>query len=365
MQSAFVNIFDYLKASEKNVPKMAFDYINGGSLDEFTFKRNTEAFKEILLKQFTLVDVSTIDMETKVLGQELNFPLMLGAVSLHKLSHPDGELATARAAKKIGAHMLLSSLSSTALEEVAQASDSTKWFQLYWYKDRQITKDLVDRAEKSGYKAIALTVDAPILGHREKDAYNQFVLPKDVTLGNFVGMQKDFPEISGSNSGLAQYVADQLDPSITWENLDWLQSLTNLPILLKGVQTRKDTKLAKDHGIDGLIVSNHGGRQLDNSLSSIECLPRVVEEAEETMDILMDSGIRRGGDIAKALAMGAKAVLIGRPYIWGLGAAGEDGIVGVYNILIKELRDTMAMIGCSSVSQINTSFLEEKTIPSY
>jgi 4-hydroxymandelate oxidase len=365
VEEKFVNLSDYQKASKKNVTKMAYDYIRGGSIDELTLSRNTKAFRKILLKQNILVDVSSIDLRASVLGQELAKPLIIGAVSLHKLSHPDGEYATARAAENLNALMLLSSLSSTSLEDVATASSSPKWFQLYWNKDRTITRDIVERAEQAGYKAIALTVDAPVLGHREKDAYNQFTLPEDVFLENYRGMdQMKLPGVSGSNSGLAQYVADQIEDSITWKDLDWLQSLTNLPIIIKGLQTAEDAKRCVDYGVNGIIVSNHGGRQLDGSLSSIECLPRVVRAADG-IDVMLDSGIRRGSDIVKAMALGAKAVLIGRPYIWGLGAKGQQGVEEVYNLLIKELEITMAMIGCPSLDQLDISFIEEHTIPNY
>lgn len=366
MTNNFVNIFDYRDESKKQVPKMAYDYINGGSLDELTLNRNEIAFQNIKLKQRVLVDVSEIDITSSVLGTAISKPLMLGAVSLHKLSHPEGELATARAAEKLNCSMLLSSLSSTSLEDVQTASQGNKWFQLYWYKDRTITRNLVERAEQAGYTAIALTIDAPVLGHREKDAYNRFVLPDDITMANFESMeQMKMPDVNQGSSGLAQYVADQIDPSITWEELDWLQSITNLPIVLKGVQTAEDATLALDYNVDGIIVSNHGGRQLDGSLASIECLPRVVQAVDDEIDIMIDSGIRRGGDIVKAIALGAKACLIGRPYIWGLGAQGQAGIEGVYNILINELERTLAMIGCPSLKDLDRSYLEEATIPDF
>tara|TARA_A100001234_G_scaffold199269_1_gene190515 strand:+ start:185 stop:1285 length:1101 start_codon:yes stop_codon:yes gene_type:complete len=361
-----VNILDFQNISKKNIPKMAYDYINGGSNDELTLSRNVMAFRNILLKQKILVDVSKIKSSTTVFNSSIDNPLLLGAVSLHKLSHPMGEIATAQAAEALNTIMLLSSLSSTSLEDVSSASNSDKWFQLYWNKDRTLTKDLVHRVNGSKYKAIALTVDAPVLGHREKDVYNKFTLPDDIYLENFRKYaQGKLPVPQQSGSGLAQYVGHKTEDSITWSDLDWLKSNTNLPIIIKGLQTYEDAKLALKHEIQGIIVSNHGGRQLDGSLSSIECLPRVVDAVDDQIDILLDSGIRRGSDIVKSIALGAKAVLIGRPYIWGLGAFGKDGIIGVYNILIKEFLTTMKLIGCNDINKLDHSFLEDHSIPNF
>ena len=266
----FVNINDYKKAAEQNVSKMGFDYIIGGSLDELTLNRNTDAFRNILLKQFVLRDVSYISLNTEVLGFSLKYPIIIGPVSLHQLSHPRGEIETAEAVEEAGTIMTLSSLSSTSMEDVAKASSAIKWFQLYWYKDRQLTKSMVERAENSGYKAICLTVDAPVLGHREKDSYNRFTLPNDVKLRNYENLaQESFQSNEDAESGLAQYVFNQFDSSINWKNLDWLTGLTNLPIIIKGIQTSQDAKKCLDYHIQGIVVSNHGGRQLDNSLSTL------------------------------------------------------------------------------------------------
>lgn len=361
-----VNIFDYKKAAENKVPKMAFDYIIGGSLDELTLKRNENAFRNILLKQYVLRNVSEISMKTKVLDFNLDYPILLDPVSLHQLSHPRGELETAEAAEIAHTIMVLSSLSSTPLEDVAKASNATKWFQLYWYKDRDLTKSMVERAENSNYKAIVLTIDAPVLGHREKDSYNRFTLPEGVKLRNYASLeQSTFTSSSDPESGLARYVFSQFDNSITWNDLDWLTGLTNLPILLKGVQTKEDAQKSKNYDIKGIIISNHGGRQLDNSLSSIECLPRVKQAVGDNVEILLDSGIRRGSDIFKAIALGAKAVLIGRPYIWGLAVNGKEGIVHVIDILKKEFQETMGLVGCTKIEDIGINCLEENTIPNY
>ncbi|MCH8907730.1 MAG: alpha-hydroxy-acid oxidizing protein [Candidatus Heimdallarchaeota archaeon] len=361
------NVFDFQKISKENISQMAYDYINGGSQDELTLNRNRNAFKKIKVKQFVLRDVDTIDTSHQVLGEKIPFPIMLAPISLHRLSHPEGELATARAAHKLDTIMILSSLSSTSLEDVAAAASGRKWFQLYWMSNKEVTKNIVDRAETNGYSAIVLTVDAPVLGKREKDVYNEFSLPEGIELMNYQGLDQAFLPDTGSTggSGLAQYVMAQFNSALTWKDLDWLTSLTNLPILIKGVQTTQDAKLAVDYGMQGVIVSNHGGRQLDGSLSSIECLPRVTEAIKGEIEILLDSGVRRGSDVFKAIALGATSTVIGRPYIWGLGAAGEEGIQQVFEILRSEFEETMGLTGVSSVADITREYLEEKTIPDF
>ncbi len=364
---AIANIFDLRELSKSKVPKMAYDYINGGSLNELTFRRNEEAFRKILLKQYVMRNVANVSTEIKILGFKQNHPVLFAPVSLHKLSHEAGEIGTAKAAEKSGTTMILSTLSSTSLEEVAKASSSPKWFQLYWFKNKELTKNLVSRAEDNGYQVICLTVDAPVLGKREKDVHNSFNLPSGIELENFTGLEQSLLPDSGlgEGSGLSKYVSDQFNASITWNDLDWLQSITNLPILLKGIQTREDAKKCLDYQIQGMVVSNHGGRQLDNSLASIECLSRVTETVGKELIVLLDSGVRRGSDVFKALCLGADGVLIGRPYIWGLGAMGPEGVVKAVEIVVNELKEVLAMVGCRSVGEVSLEYLEEKTIPRF
>lgn len=346
---------------------MEYDYINGGSLNELTFKRNENAFEKILLKQYVMRDVANVTTEIEILGLKKKHPIFLAPVSLHKLSNERGEIATAEAAEKSETTMILSTLSSVSLERVAKASSSPKWFQLYWFKNKELTKNLVSRAEDSGYQVICLTVDAPVLGKREKDIHNSFNLPLGVELQNFAGLEQGvLPGIGkGEGSGLSQYVTEQFNASLTWRDLDWLQSITNLPIFLKGIQTSEDAKKCLEYQVQGLIVSNHGGRQLDNSLASIECLPRVAETIAKELTILLDSGVRRGSDVFKAMCLGADGVLIGRPYIWGLGAMGVDGVVKAVEIIVDELKEVLALVGCKSLKEVSIKFLEEKTVPTF
>ena len=317
-----INISDYEQAAHNKLIQASYDYVAGGAEDELTLQENLRAFQRIKLRQRVLVDVSSISLQQTVLGEKLDFPMLLAPISFHKLVHPDGELGTARAAAYFNTIMILSTSASYTIEEVAKASSGTKWFQLYWYKDREITKDFIDRAVTAGYKALCLTVDLPILGHRERNLYNDFALPAHVSRKNLEKYaSKGLQEFTSQT-----FVPPNIDSSITWKDLDWLRSQSNLPLLLKGVQTKEDAKLAIDHDIEGIIVSNHGGRQLDSSVATIDSLPEVVDIVNDRAEVLVDSGIRRGSDILKALALGAKAVLIGRPYIWGLAVDGETGV---------------------------------------
>jgi 4-hydroxymandelate oxidase len=253
--------------------------------------------------------------------------------------------------------MIMSTLSNTPLEEVAQAATGPLWYQLYVFKDRAVTQALVRRAEESGFDAIVVTVDAPLLGRRERDAHNRFELPDGLALANL-----DTPEMrrlssAPAESGLANYFAEMLDQSLTWADLEWLRSVTRLPVLVKGVVRGEDAKRAVEAGASGIIVSNHGGRQLDTSIASIDALPEVVEAVGGAVDVLMDGGVRRGTDILKALAMGARAVCVGRPVLWGLAVDGEAGVGNVLDLLTNELSNAMALAGAASVSELTPELL--------
>ncbi|MGH2412442.1 MAG: alpha-hydroxy acid oxidase, partial [Microcystaceae cyanobacterium] len=265
-----------------------------------------------------------------------------------------------KAATALGSVMVLSTLSTQSLESVASVRNNTpQWFQLYIHRDRTLTRLLVERAEKAGFSAICLTVDAPVLGKRERDRRNQFTLPVGMELANLAIADLAIPKTVGE-SGLLTYFAQQIDPSVTWKDLAWLQSLTKLPILVKGILRGDDAKRAMECGVKGIIVSNHGGRQLDGAIASLDALVEIVAAVENQVDILIDGGIRRGIDILKALALGAKAVLVGRPILWGLAVGGEAGVHHVLELLRDELDLAMALSGCSTIQKIDPSLIIKK-----
>lgn len=348
-----VNVSDYEELARQKLSLPFYDYIAGGADDEVTVRRNREAFKRIELRPRALVDVSNVDLRTSILAQKIALPILIGPVAVQRLAHPDGELATARAAAAAGTIMALSTMASTPIEEVAAASDGPKWFQLYVHPDRNVSKRMVQRAEAAGYKAICLTVDVPRLGRRERDFRNRFDYPPGVAHQNYVG-EVEIPPLSveTAQSALTASADVLIDPSLTWDVIDWLTSYSSLPILVKGIMTAEDAHLAVDHGVAGIVVSNHGGRQLDGAPATIDVLTDIVQVVEGRCEVLLDSGIRRGTDVLKALALGANAVLIGRAFMWGLSVGGEDGVSRVLAILRNELELAMALCGCRSVSEI-------------
>ncbi|OAY74569.1 Peroxisomal (S)-2-hydroxy-acid oxidase, partial [Ananas comosus] len=293
-----------------------------------------------------LIDVSKIDMTTTVLGFKISMPIMIAPTAMQKMAHPDGEYATARAASAANTIMTLSSWATSSVEEVASTGPGIRFFQLYVYKDRNVVAQLVRRAERAGFKAIALTVDTPRLGRREADIKNRFVLPPFLTLKNFEGL--DLGKMDKSNdSGLASYVAGQIDRSLSWKDVKWLQTITSMPILVKGVLTAEDARLAVQSGAAGIIVSNHGARQLDY----------VVKAAQGRIPVFLDGGVRRGTDVFKALALGASGVFIGRPVVFSLAAEGEAGVRKVLQMLRDEFELTMALSGCTSLEDITRNHI--------
>ncbi|NP_001242385.1 peroxisomal (S)-2-hydroxy-acid oxidase GLO5-like [Glycine max] len=345
------NVTEYEAIAKEKLPKMVYDYYASGAEDQWTLNENRNAFSRILFRPRILVDVSKIDLTTTVLGFKISMPIMIAPTAMQKLAHPEGELATARAASAAGTIMTLSSCASSSVEEVASTGSDIRFFQLYVLKDRNVVAQLVRRAERAGFKAIALTVDTPILGHREADIKNRLTLPLNLALKNFEGL--DLGKLDKtSDSGLASYVAGQIDPSLNWKDIKWLQSITSLPILVKGVLTVEDTRIAIQAGAAGIIVSNHGARQLDYVPATIMALEEVVKAAQGKIPVFLDSGIRRGTDVFKALALGAAGVFIGRPVVFSLAADGEAGVRKVLQMLRDELELTMALSGCRSLKEI-------------
>ncbi len=354
---SLIEILDFEAVAREKISKMAYDYYASGANDQVTLRENRDAFSRIQLLPRMMVDVSKIDLSTQVLGMDFSVPFMIAPTAFQRMAHPDGELATARAAGAQKVAMCLSTISSTALEDVAAATNTTLWFQVYVYKDREITRHLVARAEAAGYKALALTVDTPKFGRRYADVRNRFHLPEGVTVANFAaaGLEK-LGAVSGE-SGLAAYSASLFDPSLTWDDVAWLKSITKLPVLVKGVLRPDDAEKAIAAGVDGIIVSNHGGRQLDTVPATIEMLPIIAETVNGRVDLLLDGGVRRGIDILKAVALGAKAVLVGRPLLWGLAAGGQAGAEKVLTILREELELAMMLSGCANVNAIDRSLV--------
>jgi isopentenyl diphosphate isomerase/L-lactate dehydrogenase-like FMN-dependent dehydrogenase len=340
-----INVFEYEALAQTKMDPAHWDYIQGGSDDEVTLRANRAAFERIRLRPRVLVDVSTsaIDIRTSVLGTLVSMPILIAPTGMHCLAHPDGECATAQAAGKAGTLMTASTVSTRTLEEIAQAASGPLWFQLYVYPSLQFAEILVRRAESAGYRAIVLTVDLPTLGNREKDRRNNVTIPPPpFREANFVDVDKTGQE----------WV------SLTWESLSWLRSITSLPILLKGILTAEDALLAIEHGMDGIIVSNHGGRQLDTALTSIEALPEIVEAVAGRCEVYFDGGIRRGTDILKALSLGARAVLVGRPVLWGLAVNGAEGAYQVLEMLRKELELSMALSGRPTLNSIDRTLVK-------
>ncbi len=352
-----VSVFDYETAAHATLPKIAYDYYASGANDEITLRENHAAYERIKLKPRVLIDTSKRDLTTNVLGQSVTMPILVAPTAFHRMAHPEGEVATGRAAGKAGTIMMLSTLSTSSIEEVMSEATGPVWFQLYVYRDREATLSLVRRAESAGCKAIALTVDAQVWGRRERDIKNRFRLPKGLSIKNLMPAGREQLPKEEADSGLAAYVTWQFDPTLSWKEVDWLCSKAKIPVLLKGVLHPEDARLAIDHGAAGVIVSNHGARQLDTVPATIEALPEIIEAIDGKIEVLIDGGIRRGTDVFKAIALGAKAVGVGRPIIWGLAVDGEQGAKRVLDILRKDFELTMRLCGCASVQEIKKTLI--------
>jgi 4-hydroxymandelate oxidase len=350
MEPQPINLLDYEQLAREKLPRMIFDYYAGGADDGVTLRENSAAYDRLRLRPRTLIDVSQRSAATTLLGQAIPAPIVIAPMAMAGMAHPDAELAMARGAD--GIPLALSTLSSCSLEDVAQAATTPLWFQLYVYRNRDITRKLVERAEAAGYQVLVITVDAPMAGNRERDRRNHFKLPEGVSLKNLKDFKLDQIGEQADDSSIAAYASSQLDPALTWKDIDWLRSITKMPVILKGILRADDAQQAYDHGAVGIVVSNHGGRQLDTVPASIEVLAEINTAVGGKLDIILDSGVRRGTDILKALALGAKAVMVGRPVMWGLAVNGEAGVRHVLHILRTEFDTAMALSGCTSVTDI-------------
>ena len=348
----FLNLDEVERVARERLGAMAYDYYVGGANDEVTVRENRLAYERLALRYHVLVDVRRRSTKTTVLGEEIDFPVLVAPTAFQRLACDAGEIATARAAAASRTIMILSTPSTCTIEDVG-AVPGPKWFQLYVYADRGLTRGLVDRAESAGMKAVVLTVDAPVLGRRERDLRNRFHLPDGIRLAN-VPSSGSVPLPTGpAESGLANLFASGIDAGLTWRDVEWLRSITRLPVLIKGIVRGDDARRAVDHGAAGIIVSNHGGRQLDTAIASVRALPEVAEAVDGRVEVLLDGGIRRGTDVVKAIALGARAVLLGRPVVWGLAAGGEEGAHRVLDLLKAEVDLAMALCGCPTVGDIS------------
>jgi len=377
MKSCY-NIEDFRAIARKRLPRMIFDYLDGGSDDEVTLRANRTGFAKYQLMPRVLRDVENIDLATKVLGQDVDLPLLLSPTGQTRMFHHDGERAVARAAANAGTIYSLSSVSSSSIEETAAASSGPKWFQIYVWRDRGVTKEFIARCRESGYHALCLTVDLSTHGNRERDLRNGLSFPASLNLKTVMDVLQHpgwlyhyltGPEIEIANvvnsplvrmpdgGNLMNYVASQFDPTVTWDDAAWMIDQWGGPFLIKGIVSPEDARRAVDIGARGIIISNHGGRQLDFSPSAIEMLPDIIQAVAGRAEILIDGGVRRGTDVIKALALGAKAVMIGRPYLYALAAGGEAGVGRMFDLFRAEIARDMALLGCAKISDLTAEYI--------
>jgi isopentenyl diphosphate isomerase/L-lactate dehydrogenase-like FMN-dependent dehydrogenase len=346
------NVADFERLARERLDPGAFWYFAGGAGDERTLRDNVAAYSRWLLRPRALVDVSEVTTETTVLGTPVSMPLLVAPVAFQRMAHPDGELGMARAAAAAGTVMVLSTLAtSTPADVAAAAPGAPRWFQLYCFRDPGITRALIEQASEAGFLAITLTVDAPRLGRRERDLRTGFEIPAEITVPSFAAA------VGGPAAGTPADMFARMDPSLSWRDLEELCDETHLPILVKGIVTAEDARLACEHGAAGIVVSNHGGRQLDGVSATLDALPEVLEAVDGRLEVLVDGGVRRGTDVAKALALGARAVLAGRAPLWGLAARGEEGALAVLQLLREELELALTLLGCPSPSAVTRAHI--------
>jgi isopentenyl diphosphate isomerase/L-lactate dehydrogenase-like FMN-dependent dehydrogenase len=352
-----VSVADFRALAKTKLPRPTFDFVETGSTDEVTLRENVEAFRRVQLLPPILAGVPEADLSTTVLGTPVKLPILLAPVAAQRMYHPEGALAAARAAAAMGTVFGVSSSATSSIEEIARAADGPRWYQLYVPRDRGIARQLVERAERAGYKALVLTVD---LGeYKDADRRNRFSLPREMLVKHlrdvgFSGIRDDmaYDELIAFNS-------KAWDLTFGWEIFDWLRSITKLPLLVKGVLRPKDARQAVSIGLDGIVVSNHGGRRLDGVPATITMLPHIVQAVAGEAEVFLDSGVRRGTDVLKALAYGARAVLIGRAYAWGLAADGEAGVRKVLELLRDELQSALTACGCAKIAQVQRELIWE------
>ena len=340
-----INLFDFEAIAKERLPKEEYDYIAGGATDEISVDRNRRAYASWALRPRVLRDVSTLDLTTNVFGTKINLPVLIAPCGAHKRAHPEGEIATYRAATACNTVLTVSANSNTSFEDLAKAAQGHLWVQLYPFRDKAMTEEWLQRVKDAGYKAVVVTLDSQWPPKRERNIRNNYRRTRGV---NYPGERTETPRPAGR-------AGEGSDPAATWKDLEWIKAATDLPILAKGIMTGEDVELCAEVGADAVIVSNHGGRHLDNTLATIEVLGEAVAAAKGKLDVYLDGGIRRGADVVKAIALGAKAVFVGRPLFWGLAVDGEKGVVRVLDILREEMEITMAKCGRPTIASIDST----------
>jgi L-lactate dehydrogenase (cytochrome) len=377
------SVADLRAIARRRLPRGVFDYIDGGAEDERTMAANAAAFAAVTFRPRVLRDVGGVDPSTTLLGRPLPLPLVLAPTGFSRIADPAGELAVARAAARAGLPYTLSTLSTRSIEEVAAAGAGPKWFQVYVWRDRGLVKEMIGRAATAGYEALVLTVDTAVLGRRERDVRRGFSLPPTIGLSTlvdgalhpgwtwrflrsdpirFANVRDDAGVGDGSTAvTLSEYVNTQFDPGLSWRDVEWMRSVWAGPLVIKGVQTVADARLAADAGVEAIALSNHGGRQLDSAPATLDLVAPVADAVGDRLEIICDGGVRRGSDIVKAVALGARACMAGRAYLYGLGAAGERGVDHVLGLLDADVRRTMALVGASSVGDLGRELVDRRS----
>jgi L-lactate dehydrogenase (cytochrome) len=371
-------VADLRKVARRRLPRGVFDYVDGGAEDERALAANVDAYARTTFRPRVLRDVSAVEPSTTLLGHEIPLPLVLAPTGFTRIAHSAGELAVARAAARARVPYTLSTLGTRSIEEVAAVGDGPLWFQVYVWRDRGLVKEMIDRAAAAGYEALVLTVDTAVFGRRERDVRRGFTLPPTIGLETLLdgalhpGWTWDFvraepirfanvsrPELGDGSDAvtLADYVNSQFDPSLSWHDVDWIRSVWDGPLVMKGIQTIEDARIAADTGVEAVALSNHGGRQLDSAPAPLDLVAPVADAVGDRVEIICDGGVRRGSDIVKAVALGARACMAGRAYLYGLGAAGERGVDYVLGLLDADVRRTMALVGVGRMSELSRDYI--------
>jgi L-lactate dehydrogenase (cytochrome) len=374
------NVDDLRAVARRRLPRGVFDYIDGGAEDEISLAANSDAYRRIRFRPRVLRDVSEVNLATTLLGRAVSLPLVIAPTGFTRIAHSAGELALARVAARAGIPYTLSTLSTRSIEEVAAVSPGAKWFQVYVWRDRGLVREMIERAASAGYEAIVLTVDTPVLGNRQRDVRNGLTLPPKLDLWTILdgvvhpGWTWDFvraepirfANVVGRAVGdgadavsLSDYINTQFDPALSWRDVEWFRSIWKGPLVLKGIQTVEDARLAAEAGVAAIALSNHGGRQLDSAPAPLDLVPAVADAVGGRVEIICDGGVRRGSDVVKAIALGARACMAGRAFLYGLGAAGENGVEHVCRYLAGGMRRTMALIGCRTVGDLSRDYVTD------